>query len=138
MKAKLAVVAVALMLASVGCKRVKTGAVEWFGKKYSCPEDRIEATARDDLKYGDLIEANATKPTPPDEVKKDPERLAKWQRDQREDSKAKAERLNELDVFEVKGCDHVAYLGCRHAEVEEGHDCSRVNCWEIPSTFVKK
>lgn len=125
-----------VVITSVGCKRLETGAREEFGKKYSCPEERVDVRARSDLHYGDLIQAGASKPSPPPEVVKDPERLAKWESDKRAEDAALRERLNRHEVFEAKGCDHVAFLGCGHPEGEEGVVTSQVDCWEIPPDRV--
>ncbi|XXT19530.1 hypothetical protein WME94_55840 [Sorangium sp. So ce429] len=117
---------------SSGCKRLKTGAREEFGRKHSCPEDRITVRSRDDVKWGSIVLANRSAAAPPDEVKNDPGRLAKWQKDQAEEDAATRERLDELDVFEVKGCGHEVFMACAHPAGSSGEGVAtyEVVCWE--------
>ena len=62
---------------------------------------------REDLKPGQILGTAAdANPTPPDEVKKDPARLAKWQQDQAERRKRQSSTYSDYDVFEVSGCGH--------------------------------
>jgi len=126
----------ALLAAAGGCKRLQTGAREEFAKAYSCPEERVSVRARSDLKYGDLVLSSSLQQEPADEVKKDPVRLAKWESDRRKEQAELRERLNRLDVFEVKGCAHVALLGCAHPEAGDGIATDQVSCWEIPSARI--
>lgn len=122
----------ALIVLVGGCKRLRTGAREEFGKIYSCPEERVEVRARDDLKYGDIILSGRATKTPPDEVRADPGRLAKWQSDRRAEDETLRDSLNERDVFEVKGCDHVSFFGCYHPDAEHGVATDVATCLEIP------
>lgn len=120
------------LLAIISCKRLSTGAREEFAKKYSCPENRVTVTERSDLHYGDL----AVQPSveePPDDVKKDPERLAKFKKDKAEEKSELKSTLNSnLDMFGVKGCDHDVLMGCGHASDSDGSsDMSHVVCFEI-------
>ncbi|WP_437655660.1 hypothetical protein [Sorangium sp. So ce1182] len=117
---------------SSGCKRLKTGAREEFGRKHSCPEDRITVRSRDDVKWGSVVLANRPAEAPPDEVKNDPGRLAKWQKDRAEEDAATREGLDDLDVFEVKGCGHEVLMACAHpaGSSGEGVATDEVACWE--------
>ncbi|WP_148314293.1 hypothetical protein [Sorangium cellulosum] len=121
---------------SIGCKRLKTGAREEFGRKHSCPEDRITVRSRDDVKWGAIVLAKRPAEAPPDEVKNDPGRLAKWQKDRAEEDAATRESLDELDVFEVKGCGHEVFMACAHpgGGAGEGVATDEVVCWEQPTT----
>lgn len=65
---------------------------------------------------------------PVDEVKRNPGRLAKWESDRRKEQAELHERLNRLEVFAAKGCDHVALLGCAHAEAGDGIATDQVSC----------
>ena len=130
--------ALSLPLVLASCKGLDSGAREEFAKKYSCPESRVAVKAREDLKYGDLILGTSTTKTPPDEVKRDPERLAKWEADQRKENQESRENLNRLSVYEVTGCDHRAFLGCAHPSTGDGVQLGEVNCWEIPAERVPK
>lgn len=85
------------------------GAREQFGKQFSCPDDRIRAKRRTDLE----IATTATSATPPDEVKADPERLAKWQADHAMEQAASSKRASERQRFELDGCGHSELLDCR-------------------------
>ena len=120
------------LVAGVGCKRLKTGAREEFGRKYTCPEERIEVRARDDVTYGDLVLRSQTRETPPDEVKNDPGRRAKWEHDQKKKRDDFKDSLDGLDVFEVRGCGHTVLLGCGHPGDSEGVSLSEVSCSEAP------
>ena len=117
---------------SIGCKRLKTGAREEFGRKHSCPEDRITVSSRDDVTWSSLVLASSPAEAPPDEVKNDPGRLAKWHKDRAEEDAATRERLDELDVFEVKGCGHEVLMACAHpaGSSGEGVATDEVVCWE--------
>jgi hypothetical protein len=117
-----------------GCKRLSTGAREHFARKLSCPEERVTVKPREDLRYGELVAKVVQAEVPPDEVKRDPERLAKFQRDQ---AQAKAEQvasLDGVDVFEVTGCGHTQLLGCAHpvGGSDNSAQSDLVNCFEPP------
>ncbi len=132
MRRSQAVLIVGLLLLA-GCKRLKTGAREHFGKEFSCPKNRVEVSARSDLRYGDLLLAIQGEPKqPPDEVKRDPERLARWKADTLADDQDLRARLNDLDVFEATGCEHRALMGCSHPGDSDGVVLSEVTCWTIP------
>src|SRR5690349_10774430 len=86
-------------LSLAGCKKLTTGAREEFAKKYSCPLDRVGVRLREDLRYGDLVVEEPDDP-PPEEVKRDPARLAKFKADRARQLSAARASLNDLDVFE--------------------------------------
>jgi hypothetical protein len=125
----------AVLAMTSACKRLKTGAREHFSTEYSCPEDRVTVQDRDDLKYGDFVVTQQREEAPSDEVQRDPARLAKW----RSDVSAKREELRRdlnlnLDMFDVRGCDHRALLGCCHSSTADGSmNMGEVDCSEAPS-----
>jgi hypothetical protein len=123
-----------LAVDSVGCKKLKTGAQEEFGRKYSCPDDRIQVLVPN-LSYAEIVVRNMPMPTPPDEVKNDPGRLTKWQHDPQQQRDATRQSLERLDTFEVRGCEHSVVYGCGHPSAENGGELtSQVSCFEAPGT----
>jgi hypothetical protein len=98
--------------ALVGCKSSSTAALEKFAEEYSCPTDRVTVKPRTDIKWSSVAFVD-TRGAPPDEVKKDPQRLAKWEEDQRKQYAPLIESLDEHDVFEARGCDHAMLVGCK-------------------------
>ena len=135
-----ALVLMFLMSLAVGaCKRNQTGALEHFATRYSCPEDRVTVRARPDVKFGQHTLGDERVPAPPDELKGDPARVAKWREDQAKGGQAKLrEHYDSLDVFEVHGCNHEALMACNHPGNAKGGgiDTSRVSCTEAPLTPV--
>ncbi|MGZ3417100.1 MAG: hypothetical protein ACXVEF_36440 [Polyangiales bacterium] len=121
-----------VVVALFGCKRLSTGAREDFAKKHSCPVARVTVTPRSDLKYGDLVVKESTD-EPPEDVKKDPERLAKFKADKAEESSELRKNLNSnLDMFQVKGCDLDVLMGCGHGSSPDGQSqADEVVCFEI-------
>jgi hypothetical protein len=119
-----------ILLSLAACKSNKSGAREHFAKKFSCPEDRVTIVERSDMKWGSII-LDGQQPEPPAEIKADPGRLAKWQKDKADEQKESRATLDALDVFEGNGCNHSALMGCGHASDSEGGcDPSHVVCWE--------
>jgi hypothetical protein len=112
----------------VGCKRMKTGALEHFSAKYSCPADRITVRERDDIK-GSQVNPPYQE-SPPDEVKKDPARLAVWEKTQRDKNAELYAILDNKDVFEVRGCEHAVFLACWRYTDQTGNGGSGVSCDE--------
>jgi hypothetical protein len=112
------------------CKSLKTGATEQFGKDYSCPEDRVEAREREDVRGSTLFIGPSTA-TPPEEVKKDPARLAKWRADQAESQKGAIAVYDGMTVFEVTGCQHRAFYACSRANKVNGN-ADPVHCFAAP------
>lgn len=125
-------VILSLFLASAGqpgCKPLKTGAKEQFAKEHSCPEERVEVRARTDLRWSVVVGVPGSESSPPAEVQKDPERLAKWRKDRAEEQRKTRARLDDVDVFEARGCGHSQLLGCWHPGNEEGHmQTNEVSC----------
>jgi hypothetical protein len=92
-----------------------------FGRAYSCPEDRIRVTPRDDVKWSTVVLSDhATRGTPPPEVKKDPARLAKWQKDKEEEERPLRELLDTFNVFGARGCGHDDLVGCKRPAKHNG------------------
>jgi hypothetical protein len=86
-----------------------------FGTTFSCPEERVAVKERSDI---DPVQALApgtvfAMGTPPDEVKADPERLAKWTSDQKAKIDGQRASYTGQTIFEVTGCGHTQFLGCR-------------------------
>ncbi|MBL9028239.1 MAG: hypothetical protein JNL21_38960 [Myxococcales bacterium] len=107
-----------LIFSTVGCKGLETGAKEHFGEKFSCPEDRVEVRARPDLKWSKVVFGDRPQEGPPDEVKKDPGRLAKWHEDHKDDN---------------------AIMACYHPGDSEGHmETNRVACTDAPEKPAAK
>ncbi len=124
-----------LIFSTVGCKGLETGAKEHFGEKFSCPEDRVEVRARPDLKWSKVVFGDRPQEGPPDEVKKDPGRLAKWHEDHKDDNAT----LDRLDVFEAKGCGHELIMACYHPGDSEGRmETNRVACTDAPAKPAAK
>jgi hypothetical protein len=121
----------------VGCKRLSNAksnaAKEDFAKRYSCPEDRVTVKERKDVNPATLL-APDVKESPPDEVKKDPGRLAKWEADRKEKLEEKeAGYKRSFTIFESSGCGHTVLLACTHASLA-GHSegVTTVMCQEKP------
>lgn len=115
-----------------GCKRLSTGAKEDFARRHSCPEDRVTVKERSDVHPASLL-APEGKETPPDDVKKDPARLAKWEADKKEQrAKTESGYARSYTVYEVRGCDLAVFVACTHADSSNGE--MHVVCQEKPLT----
>ncbi|MGK3995561.1 hypothetical protein [Sorangium sp. So ce1024] len=121
-----------VILSSAGCKRLKTGAREDFAKRHSCPEDRVEVIERDDVKWSTVVFGAGPQETPPDEVKSDPGRLAKWNADRAAKDAEMRATLDDLDVFQVRGCGHDELVACAHPADGDGVATHRVVCFQGP------
>jgi hypothetical protein len=106
-----ALVALWAALSVSGCKRLTRGARERFGTQFSCPEDRVEVRARDDLDPGMVVYPAET---PPEEIKDDPGRLAKWKKDLEAHRDRWRDADDKAEVFDVSGCGHAARYVCYH------------------------
>ena len=59
-------------------------------------------------------------------MKKDPARLAKWEADRQKEKDAWTKAADDYVVFEVEGCDHKMFAGCRRpAKSSDG----KPNCY---------
>ena len=131
MRRSLALMTVLLVAAVPACKSVKTGAREHFAKTHSCPEDRVQVVVREDLKFGELTFGKMALPTPPDAVKDDAERLAKWKKDKLgEQDKTREEFNSNFDMFEVTGCKERDLLACGHRRSGNNIRFGDVICFE--------
>jgi len=121
--------ALCLFLA-LGCERLSTGAREDFGRRYSCPDDRITWKPRDDLPADEVMGLRMLEPRPPPAVQQDPGRFAKWQADRAQDRARMAHFNDAYQVFEVSGCGHTDILACRHPTSPDGRGTypGRVSC----------
>ena len=112
-----------LALAAWGCTSLKDGAREEFSSTYSCPSAQIELAKRDDVKPHDLI--FGSRPAPPGEVARDPQRLALWEQKQQ---KLEDDWNNGAEVWEARGCGHDVVYACSraqtHASTSSGIICS--------------
>jgi hypothetical protein len=110
-----------LALGATACKQLSSGAREDFAARYSCPEDRVVVKTRDDLTPAQALgKANEPAAQPPDEVKRDPGRLAKWQKDQAERREARLATYIGYEVIEASGCGHTDILVCHHPGGSKG------------------
>lgn len=94
-------VAVVAIVCVTGCKSMKTGAVESFSEKYSCPVNQITATERPDLNWVEIITSDLTRDLP---VKVS--------------VGASGSGSSGIEVIEVKGCGQHDFLGCHHPTTE--------------------
>jgi hypothetical protein len=94
---------------------MSAGAKEDFAKKYSCPDDRVTTKIRTDIDPRQaLASASELKvATPPDEVKDDPGRLARWQADQDAERESRRRSYSSNTMIEVTGCGHSQIVACR-------------------------
>jgi hypothetical protein len=108
-------------LVATACKQLSTGAREDFAARYSCPEDRVEIKPRADLQPAQVLHrANDAAAEPPDEVRRDPGRYAKWQKDQADRREARAGAYIGYEVIEASGCGHTDLLVCHHPGGSKG------------------
>lgn len=121
---------VCLLLLLAGCERLSTGAREDFGRRYSCPDDRVTVKSREDLQADQVLGLRLPEPQPPAEVKSDPGRFAKWQADRAQDRTRMAALNEHYEVFEVSGCGHTDVVACRHPTTPDGRGTypGRVMC----------
>ncbi len=118
-------------IGTIGTKSLDKGAREEFSRIHLCPIDRVEVRRRADLTPWDLHVAKWGGSRPPDEVARDPERLALW----KEQERARQERENEdAEVFEVRGCGRQVLWSCDHPTVAGGEVyIGMVSCTEGPN-----
>jgi hypothetical protein len=138
MNQRLLLAALVAAVSTAGCKKLSTGARESFGRIYSCPDNQITVTARDDLKASTLMAGGASGPEeqPPEEVKREPARLAKWREERAKDREFAEKRYERHEVFAVTGCGHSSLLCCEHPHVTSGGSTGeatdRVECVSAP------
>jgi len=123
-----------VLIAFTGCKRMSTDAKEQFAKAHSCPEDRVVIKERADMSPAALL-AGPDTATPPDDVKKDPGRLAKWQSDHKADrEKLESNYQRSYTIFEASGCGTTLLMACTHGERmgSGGSSSTVVVCQEKP------
>jgi hypothetical protein len=104
-------------LALVACKSLEEGARETFSRDFSCPEARVVVVPRTDLNAYDVTFGSVGNTAPPADVQKDPERLALWRRQKRDQRDAWNGRIS---VFEARGCEHDAIYTCSHPNGRKG------------------
>ncbi len=108
-------------LGASACKQLTSGAREDFAARYSCPEDRVEVKSRGDLRPAQVLgRTGEASPAPPDEVRRDPGRYAKWQKDQDDRREAKLATYIGYEVIEASGCGHSEILVCHHPGGSKG------------------
>jgi hypothetical protein len=112
---------VLLPFVAAACKQLSSGAREDFAARYSCPEDRVEVKPRADIPPAQaLARPGEVAPSPSDEVKRDPARLAKWQKDQADRREARLSTYIGYEVLEATGCGHTELLVCHHPGGSKG------------------
>jgi hypothetical protein len=106
-------VALICVLAIAGCKKLADGAREEFSQQYTCPPERVEVRAREELDIYDVEHRAQSTEQPPAEVAADPGRLAMW-RKERTDRVEKERRYQKSyhHLFEVRGCAHATVYNC--------------------------
>ena len=122
-------------VSTMACKRMSTGAKEDFARRHSCPEDRVSVKERTDVSAASLLAPGGNE-SPPDDVKRDPGRLAKWEADKKEQrAKTESGYARSYTVYEVRGCNVAVFLACTNADSTNG-EMSLV-CQEKPLEPVK-
>jgi hypothetical protein len=104
------------------CTRLETGAREHFSREFSCPENRIEAKTRADLRPSTMNPfLIPSVPEPPAEVKADPARLEVWRQNKVAQRSSSANFVDgRFTVIEVSGCDHQILYCCSHPNGSRG------------------
>jgi hypothetical protein len=98
---------VAVCLLAASCAVSASAVRERFALDHSCPEERVSAHERSDVKPSDILLAHDEQPPP--EVAADPQRLAMW----RDRNRAQAERWDDdHGVYEVQGCGAAGVYAC--------------------------
>lgn len=115
----LALMTLPFWIGGVMTKRLDTGAREQFSKDFSCPEDRIQVHPLADLLDPARLPGRGPA-APPDEVARDPARLAIWQEEARERAKDRKKELEDYAAFDVRGCDHQVVWYCTHGGGADG------------------
>lgn len=112
-----AISALPWIIEAIATKPLDEGAREEFSRIHLCPLERVEVRRRADLTPWDLHVARWGPSVPPDEVARDPERLALWKEQERE----RQDRENEdAEVFELRGCGRQVVWACDHPTVAGG------------------
>lgn len=107
----------------VGCQSKSSGAAEYFGHEYSCPEGSVTVKERADVRPSTVfLYPFQAKPSP--EVASDPARLAKFNADE----KASREKYDgftdsQKEIFEVSGCGHAVTVGCSRSSKRNTVSC---------------
>ena len=115
---------VALFALLAGCKGTDAAAREAFARAESCPPSSITVTPRKDAE----AMAHFYRPPseqPPDEIARDPARLAQWKQTHAEDDAWVRKSLEDYDLFEVKGCGHTSFYKCTNYYDGDAHSCDR-------------
>jgi hypothetical protein len=113
---------------------ISGGAQQQFGAKFSCPDDRVAVKMRPDIDPARALASKGDPPpaVPPDEVRNDPGRYAKWQEDQQvHGTRAIHARYT---MLEVAGCGHTQIVGCRNVHGGRGRG-DWIDC--IEATYGK-
>ena len=106
-----ATLAVLLATATLtACHSLSEGARRDFSTDFTCPLERVEVRAREDLHPSDWFKGPAR--TPPREIAVDPARLKMWQ-DRENEQRHYADSYHH--IFEANGCGHRALYECGHS-----------------------
>ncbi|WP_437956597.1 hypothetical protein WME76_35195 [Sorangium sp. So ce119] len=87
---------------------------------------------RDDVKWSTVVLGGRQREAPPAEVQSDPGRLAKWNADRAEQDAETRKTLDDLDVFQVRGCEHDELVACGHPSSGDGVATDEVVCFQAP------
>ena len=101
---------VLVVLLSAGCQGRKGAARDEFVKEQSCPASSVIVTSRKGDPDAIAHFHTPSKQTPPEEVAKDPARLAQWNMDH--DPTEEGRRAERMDIYEARGCGHVTLYEC--------------------------
>jgi hypothetical protein len=99
----LALGSIGVAVAGVGCAYVnnrENSAANAFVQAYQCPRDRVVVRP-----VATPSAPSAPGAAPPDDVARDPERLAIWKKQQQRPTQ-------DVSSFDVTGCGHEAVYGC--------------------------
>lgn len=94
-----------LLLATAGCASMTHEVETQFSNKYTCPRERVVVVERPGIAAHTVTSEDAT---PPDEVARDPQRLALWNQQQ---AKKHADE-DQKTVFDATGCGHAERYAC--------------------------
>lgn len=106
--------AIAIAIASTGCKSKQQLARESFAKDHSCPLAEVLASEHTELSSYDLTFG---KLEPPADIAADPTRVALW----REENERKRKLVDASStVFLGEGCNQQKYYACSRSDAKQG------------------
>lgn len=90
----------------------QTAAIQTFSSEFTCPEDRISVEKLEEQNMAERMGIEG----PPDDIKKDRERLALW----KEKNASGNEFWGAHELYRVKGCDQSKEYGCWCPDLKKG------------------